>query len=121
MFENSAFLEDLNREIEKIKCTQSDSNMNFSTWNALFLSVVNKHAPIKAKRVKRAKKSASLTEEITAAQKNRDYHYKQQDWEILSSGTTKQKASFVLQKKLSLKMLSMKTEIIHSFGSMLKS
>ena len=47
----------------------------------LFLSILNKHAPIKEKRVKRAKKSAWLTEEITAAQKNRDYHHKKQDWE----------------------------------------
>ena len=79
IFENSAFLEDLNTETEKFKCTQFDSNMNFSTWNALFLSVLNKHAPIKEKRVERAKKSAWLTEEITAAQKNRDYHHKKQD------------------------------------------
>ena len=47
IFENSAFLEILNTEIAKLKCTQSDSNMNFSTWNALFLSVLNKHAPLK--------------------------------------------------------------------------
>ena len=58
IFENSAFLEDLNTEIEKFKCSQSDSYMNFSTWNVLFLSVLNKHAPIKEKCVKRAKKSA---------------------------------------------------------------
>ena len=109
IFVNSALLEDLNTEIEIFKCTQSDSNLNFSSWNALFLSVLNKHAPIKEKRVKRAKKSSWLTEEITAAQKNRDYYmyHQKQDWEILSSGAIKQKASFVLPKKLSLKMLSM--------------
>ena len=43
IFDNSAFLGDLNTEIGKFKCTQSDSNMNFSIWNALFLSVLNKH------------------------------------------------------------------------------
>ena len=75
IFDNFAFLEDLNTEIEKFKCTQSDSNMNFSTRNAQFLSFLNKHAPIKEKRVKRAKKSAWLTEEITAAQKYRDYYH----------------------------------------------
>ena len=52
--------------------------MNFSTWNALFLSVLNKHAPMKEKR---AKKFEWLTEEITAAQKNRKYYHKKQDWE----------------------------------------
>ena len=55
--------------------------MNFSTWNALILSVLNKHAPIKEKRGKRAKQSAWLTEEVTAAQNNRDYYHKKQDWE----------------------------------------
>ena len=87
IFENSAFLEDLNTEIEKFKCTKSDSNMNFSTWNALFSSVLNKHAPIKEKRVKRAKKSVWLTEEITSAQKNRNYYHKKQDWENLRNKT----------------------------------
>ena len=72
IFDNSTFLENLNTESENFKCTQFNSNMNFLTWNALFLSVLNKHAPIKEKRVKRAKKSEWLTEEITAAQKNRD-------------------------------------------------
>ena len=36
---------------------------------------------MKEKRVKRAKKSAWLTEEITAAHKNRNYYHKKQDWE----------------------------------------
>ena len=40
-------------------------------------AVLSKHVPIKEKN---AKKSAWLTEEITAAQKNRDYYHKQ-DWE----------------------------------------
>ena len=56
-------------------------NMNFSTWNARFLSVLNKHAPIKEKRIKRANKPTWLTKEITAAQKNRDYYHEKQDWE----------------------------------------
>ena len=99
IFENSTFLEDLNIEIEKFKCTQSDSNMNFSTWNALFLSVLNKHAPIKEKRVKRAKKSAWLTEEITAAQKNRDYYHKKQDWENFKVWRNKTKSLIRTAKK----------------------
>ena len=46
-----------------------------------FLSVLNKHAPIKEKRVKRASISGWLTEEITLAQKNREFYHKKQDWE----------------------------------------
>ena len=52
-FDNADFLDELNMEIENVQCSQTDSNMNFATWNALFLSVLNKHAPIKEKRVKR--------------------------------------------------------------------
>ena len=73
--------------------------MNFSTWNALFLSVLNKHAPIKEKRVKRAKKSAWLTEEITAAQKNRDYYHKKQDWENFKVWRNKTKSLIRTAKK----------------------
>ena len=72
--------------------------------------MAGKHAPIKENHVKRAKKSAWLTEEITTAQTNRDYYHKKQDWEILSPGAIKQKASFVVPKKFSLKMLSMKID-----------
>ena len=61
-FENTAFLDDLSSKIEFFKCSQVDSNMNFLTRNGLFLSVLNKHARIKEKRVKRSHKSAWLTE-----------------------------------------------------------
>ena len=92
-FENSAFLDDLNTENQNVQCSQTDSSMNFSTWNVLFLSVLNKHAPIKEKRVKRASKSTWLTEEITLAQKNRDFYHKKQDREIFKFWRNKAKKS----------------------------
>ena len=74
-FDNADFLDELNMEIENVQCSQTDSNMNFATWNALFLSVLNKHAPIKEKRVKRtSNRGDNLLQnkiEIT----------KKQDWE----------------------------------------
>ena len=90
---------DLNTEIEKFKCIRSDSNISFSTWNALFLIVLNKHAPIKEKRVKQAKKSAWLTEEITVAQKNRDYYHKKHDWENFKLWRNKKKNLIRTAKK----------------------
>ena len=39
-FDNADFLDELNMEIENFKCSQTDSNMNFATWNTLFLSVL---------------------------------------------------------------------------------
>ena len=77
-FKKSVFLDDISKEIEKCKCSQTHSDMNFSLWNALFLLVLNKHAPIKEKRVKRSNKSTCLNEEITTAEKNREFYHKKQ-------------------------------------------
>ena len=79
-FEDSKFLDQLHKKIENFKCTQTYTNLNFSTWNELFLSVLDEHAPIKEKRVKRDTKPAWLNEEITIAQRKRDYYHKKQDW-----------------------------------------
>ena len=83
----------------------------------LFLSVLNKHAPIKEK----ANESAWLTEEIALTQKNRDFYHKKKDCEISNSGAIKQKASFALPTKLSSKMLSTKNETTPFCGCMLKT
>ena len=63
------------------------------------MSVLSKHAPIKEKRVKRAKKSTWLTEEITAAQKIRDYYHKKQDWENFKLWRNKTKSLIRTAKK----------------------
>ena len=65
----------------------------------MFLSILNKHAPITSKRVKRANKSAWLTEEITLAQKNRDFYHKEQDWEDFKPWRNKTKSLIRTAKK----------------------
>ena len=45
-FENSKFFDQLHKKIENFKCTQTYTNSNFSTWNELFSSVLDEHAPI---------------------------------------------------------------------------
>ena len=63
--------------------------------------MADKHAPIKEKNhVKRAKKSARLTEEITAAQTNRDYYHKKQDWENFKFWRNKTKSLIRTAKKV---------------------
>ena len=81
-FDDAEFLDELDIKISKFKCPQTDSNMNFATWKALFLSVLNKHALIKEKRVKLTSKPVWLTEEITNTQQNRNNYHKKQDWEF---------------------------------------
>ena len=107
-------------EIENFKCSQTDSNMNFATWNTLFLSVLNKHAPIKEKCVKRTSKPVLLTEEITSAQQNKITIIKNKNGKNLSSGAIRLKISFALPKKISSKIQLTKTKIVHFFGNMLK-
>ena len=77
------------------------------------MSVLNKHAQIKEKRVKRTSKPVWLTEKITNAQQNRNYYHKKHDWKILSSGAIRLKISFALPKKVSSKMQLTTTKIVH--------
>ena len=107
-------------EIENFKCSQTVSNMNFATWNTLFLSVLNKHTPIKEKRVKRTSKPVWLTEEITNAQQNRNYYHKKQDWKIFKLWRNKTKDLICSAKKGFFEKQLTKTKIVHFFGNMLK-
>ncbi|MCG8066696.1 MAG: hypothetical protein JAY84_02445 [Candidatus Thiodiazotropha taylori] len=98
-FDDAKFLDELNLEIGKFKCSQTDSSSNFATWNAIFLAILNKHAPIKEKRVKRGNKSSWLTEEITRAQNNRNYYHKKQDWKNFKRWRNKTKSLIRSAKK----------------------
>ena len=112
-FDNADFLDELNMEIVNFKCSQTDLNMNFATWNTLFLSVLNKHAPIKEKRVKRTSKPVWLTEEITNAQQNKNYYHKKQDWKNFKVWRSAKKGFFENAVN--------ETKIVHFFGNMLKA
>ena len=52
-FDENALLNELSTEIANLNCSQEDSNFYFSIWNNIFISILNKHAPIKEKRIKR--------------------------------------------------------------------
>ena len=61
--------------------------------------ILNKHAPVKEKRVKQASKPAWLTEEITNAQQNRNYYHKKQIWENFTLWCNKTKGLIRSAKK----------------------
>ena len=46
-------------------------------WYTLFMRIINKHAPLKTKRIKYSKKPDWLTDEIKEAQKKRTIFIKQ--------------------------------------------
>ena len=82
-----------------IKCSQDNSNLNFNSWNDIFTSVLNKHAPIKEKRVKRRNKVEWLNNEISEAQRNRDYFHKKKDWQNFKFWRNKAKSLIRTSKK----------------------
>ena len=49
-------------------------------WYTLFLSEINKHAPLKTKRIKYAHQPKQLIDEIKDAQKKRNHFHKSGDW-----------------------------------------
>ncbi|VDI73723.1 Hypothetical predicted protein [Mytilus galloprovincialis] len=80
-FNENKFLEDLNKtnfaQIEQISDIQSATDM----WYKLFLSVINRHAPVKVKRIKHIRQPDWLTDEIKDAQNKRNYYQSKRDWE----------------------------------------
>ena len=60
------FLSDLSDKLADLEYAQNDSDHNFQNWNDIFASLLNKHAPIKIKRVKKEIKPEWLTEVIKA-------------------------------------------------------
>ena len=51
-FNNESFLIELGDSLGQLDTISSDVNEHFSAWNKVFLSILDKHAPIKTKRVK---------------------------------------------------------------------
>jgi hypothetical protein len=54
----------------------SDLNDTVNTWCNKFSEIVDKHAPIKTRRVKCTSKSPWITLELTELMRERDYHQK---------------------------------------------
>ncbi|VDI61719.1 Hypothetical predicted protein [Mytilus galloprovincialis] len=58
---------------------EHDTDKALNIWYSLFNNVLNKHAPIKTKRVKNVQRPEWLTPEILTARQNRDYYHKKHD------------------------------------------
>ena len=71
-FEDASFLDDLKHAPWNIIETFDNPNDALDAWTYLFMDVVNQHAPIKQRRVKRATQPEWLDDETLAAMKLRD-------------------------------------------------
>ena len=74
-FNKDTFLQDLMSVQWSVLDTLSDINEALSKWYDMFIDVVNKHAPLKEKRVKKAKQPDWMTDDILKEMSQRD-HYK---------------------------------------------
>ncbi|CAB4024977.1 Hypothetical predicted protein [Paramuricea clavata] len=71
-FNQSAFLEDLTLVPWNVFESFDDPNDALDCWEKLFLEVVEKHPPLKKRRVKKPKQPEWLTEEMLKAMNTRD-------------------------------------------------
>ena len=79
-FNEDTFLSDLSENLNNMTCSATDSNINFSQWVSTFVSILNRNAPVKIKRVKNETQPEWLTDDIKSAMKNRDIHHKIKNW-----------------------------------------
>lgn len=78
-FNEDKFLADLSLVLSSLQFS-TDTNTNFDIWIKSFLSVLDKHAPIKSKRVKRETQPDWYNEDIKTASSKRDMFHKLKNW-----------------------------------------
>ncbi|MCG7876956.1 MAG: reverse transcriptase family protein, partial [Candidatus Thiodiazotropha endolucinida] len=79
-FDEQRFLENLSEVLNNINFSQNNTDLNFSIWLSSFQSVLDKHAPIRRKRVKHETQPEWYNEDIKLASKSRDFYHKHKNW-----------------------------------------
>ena len=79
-FDEGLFLTDLSRCIEHFKTDRNTIDDDFSAWHSVIIQCIDKHAPIKLKRVKSSRLPAWYVPEIGEARKLRDKHKHNNEW-----------------------------------------
>ena len=71
-FNDDSFLTELNDSLGRLNLKSTDVDKIFTDWNKIFLTVLDKHAPVKTKRVKKDTQPEWFNDEIKEAIKKRD-------------------------------------------------
>ena len=79
-FNEEQFLSDMSGNLSSLDISSNDSNQNFNSFIASFMSVFDKHAPMKTKRVRKETQPKWYDEKIKTASKTRDMHHKDRNW-----------------------------------------
>ncbi|MCG8113294.1 MAG: reverse transcriptase family protein, partial [Candidatus Thiodiazotropha taylori] len=79
-FNEPAFLSDIARDLNMFTPNSPNIDEDFNTWHLMIMKQLDKHAPIKTKRVKSKRLPEWHTPEITNLQKLRDNCKRQNQW-----------------------------------------
>ena len=79
-FNEEQFLSDMSDDLSSLDISSNDSDQNFNSFIASFISVFDKHAPLKTKRVRKETQPEWYDEKIKTASKTRDMHHKARNW-----------------------------------------
>ena len=80
-FNEDLFLEDLSKQPFDIVCEITDPNEALDLWIFLITNVLDKHAPVLTKRIKRKYQPEWFNDEIRDSIFQRDYFHKKKDFE----------------------------------------
>ncbi len=97
-FNESDFIADLSLELLNFETDNGDVNTDVHTWLSTFLRNINKHAPLRTKRVKHINSPAWMTSDILECQQSRDYFKSIKDWENYRFFRNKTKAMILSAK-----------------------
>lgn len=79
-FDENSFLSDLSEDMNNFSADKPDINHDMQLWYSLVLKQLDKHAPVKHKRVKTSRLPEWLNEDIINAQKQRDNCKRLKQW-----------------------------------------
>ena len=79
-FNEESFTSELSNELSAFTLSQSDINDDVDSWYAIINKHLNRHAPIKTRRVKSKRLPDWFTPEIMKARKNRDNSKNKNNW-----------------------------------------
>ena len=79
-FSDEIFLRELSNALQTFNVTQNNSEKNLASWTQIFMTILNKHAPLKTKRVKRNNQPGWMNDDIKVAITQRDINHYNQNW-----------------------------------------
>lgn len=80
VFNEESFISDLSNELNTFTLSQSDIDDDVTAWYVLIIKHLDRHAPLKTKRVKTKRLPDWYTPEIIQARKMRDISKSQKNW-----------------------------------------